>query len=496
MRIRNWAVYCLLIVLVACRTARNDQGPFYKYSPDELREDLRILNGVLRTHHPGLYWYQQPDTWNQSVKAVEAQLHDSLTEPVFRKLLRRLTAEVRCGHTSIQSARSSQRYQDTVAIRNLFPLSLKCWKDTMVVLGNLDTQDSILTRGVQILSINGRSARSILDTLSLYVSGDGFNRTHPDQILSGWGTFGNYYRQYLDTSSVFSIEYVDRGGEYRMTERPLFVPKKDTSRRVTTAKLSKREQRKQQLERTRSIQIDTSNRQALMRITSFGQGAHLRKFFKKGFKLLKENKIEDLILDVRNNGGGRVGNSTDLSRYISQKRFRIADTLYAVSRNSPYGKYIRHNWAVQAMMPILTKKKKDGRYHFGYFERHFFTPRKNNHYNGRTYILTSGYSFSATTLFINVVKGQPGVTVVGEETGGGAYGNSAWEIPTVVLPNTGIRLRLPLFRMVMDKRLPNNGRGIFPDVEVGATPESIRMNYDNKMRVTQELIRENRRKGS
>jgi C-terminal processing protease CtpA/Prc len=147
-------------------------------------------------------------------------------------------------------------------------------------------------------------------------------------------------------------------------------------------------------------------------------------------------------------------------------------------------------------MPFLTKKRKDGLYHFGYFERHRFSPKKKNHFDGRTYILTSGYSFSATTLFINAVKGQPGVTVIGEETGGGAYGNSAWEIPTVVLPNTRIRLKLPLFRMVMDKNGPNNGRGIFPDVEVGATPESIRLNYDNKMRVTQSLIRAARRKGS
>jgi C-terminal processing protease CtpA/Prc len=222
----------------------------------------------------------------------------------------------------------------------------------------------------------------------------------------------------------------------------------------------------------------------------------LRRFFKKGFQLLEQNQVTDLILDVRNNGGGRVGNSTALTRYISDRSFKIADSLYAIRRNSRYGKYIQHNWAIQSLMPFLTKKRKDGLYHFGYFERHRFSPKQKNHFGGRTYILTSGYSFSATTLFINSVKGQPGVTVIGEETGGGAYGNSAWEIPTVVLPNTRIRLKIPLFRMVMDKNLPNNGRGIFPDEEVGATRESIRLNYDNKMRVTQSLIQAARRKGS
>lgn len=60
----------------------------------------------------------------------------------------------------------------------------------MVVLGNLDTKDIVLNRGVQILSINGRSAKQIIDTLSGYITGDGFNQTHPDQVLSGWGSFG------------------------------------------------------------------------------------------------------------------------------------------------------------------------------------------------------------------------------------------------------------------------------------------------------------------
>jgi hypothetical protein len=366
----------------------------------------------------------------------------------------------------------------------------------MVILGNLDTKDIVLNRGVQILSINGRTAKQIIDTLSEYITGDGFNKTHPDQVLSGWGSFGIYYRLYLDTSAQLSINYVDQQGLEQSTIRNLYTPKKDTAARRPLPALSKKEKKNQALERIRSLQIDTANRQALMRINSFGENGQLRRFFRKGFQLLNQNQVSDLIIDVRNNGGGRVGNSTSFSRYISKRPFKVADSLYAIRRHSKYGKYIQHNLAIQALMPFLTKKRKDGLYHFGYFERHRFSPKKKNHFDGRTYILTSGYSFSATTLFIHAVKGQPGVTVVGEETGGGAYGNSAWEIPTVVLPNTRIRLKLPLFRMVMDKNGPNNGRGIFPDVEVGATPESIRLNYDNKMRVTQSLIQAARRKGS
>ena len=79
--------------------------------------------------------------------------------------------------------------------------------------------------------------------------------------------------------------------------------------------------------------------------------------------------------------------------------------------------------------------------------------------------------------------------IVGEETGGGAYGNNAWLIPDVTLPITKVRFRLPLFRLVMDKDLPKNGRGIMPEVEVLPTVKDIRHNVDYKMAKVLELVK-------
>ena len=75
-------------------------------------------------------------------------------------------------------------------------------------------------------------------------------------------------------------------------------------------------------------------------------------------------------------------------------------------------------------------------------------PVKKNHFDGHLYVLTGGNTFSAATLFAKTVRDQENVTIVGEETGGGAYGNTAWLIPEVVLPRTKVRFRLPLFRLL------------------------------------------------
>lgn len=84
----------------------------------------------------------------------------------------------------------------------------------------------------------------------------------------------------------------------------------------------------------------------------------------------------------------------------------------------------------------------------GHLERKTFKPKTKNNFKGKVYILTNGPTFSASALFCNAMKGQPGVTLVGEETGGGWYGNNGIIIPDIVLPNTKIRVRLPLFRLL------------------------------------------------
>ena len=150
---------------------------------------------------------------------------------------------------------------------------------------------------------------------------------------------------------------------------------------------------------------------------------------------------------------------------------------------------------VLALIRATQQNIKSGRavsHHFRYFERHYFKPKKRNHFDGQVYIITGGNSFSATTLFASSLIKQDNVTVVGEETGGGAYGNSAWLIPDVTLPETKVRFRLPLFRLVIDKNYPKNGKGVQPEVESKPTIEAIKRGIDFKLEKAMELIKKDK----
>jgi C-terminal processing protease CtpA/Prc len=252
-------------------------------------------------------------------------------------------------------------------------------------------------------------------------------------------------------------------------------------------KVSKKQQKEFEKNGIRLLKIDTANHTAMMDLGSFGKGYELRKFFRNSFRTLTSQKIDYLIIDVRGNGGGSVTNSTLLSRYLATSKFKISDSLYAISKHGPYNKYIQNHFWNNLFISFFTGRKKDGHYHFGYFERHYFKPKTNLNYRGSVYILTGGNSFSATTLFVGSVIKQDNVTVVGEETGGGAYGNSAWLIPDATLPETGVRFRLPLFRLVIDKTAPK-GRGVQPEIPSFPTVDAVKRGSDYKLDKVMELI--------
>jgi hypothetical protein len=423
-----------------------------------------------------------------------------MTEPEFRKVLSYISSRINCGHTAVRNSKAWAKYLDTSAIWRIFPLSMKIWNDTMIVAANLNRKDSILTRGTMITKINGRTTKEIIDTLYNYISADGYNYTHKAQTLSNRGFFGSLYSSIFGYSRQYNIEYIDSSGQTKRTVTPIYYPALDTATRASIMPVtripqpSKQERKQRRLNSVRLLKIDTANHTAFMDLASFGRGYGLKGFFKRSFKTLKKHNIGHLIIDVRSNGGGSVTNSTSLSRYIACHPFKVGDTLYAIAKRKRYSQYVKNDFLNRLFIFFFTKKQRDGYYHFRYFERHYFKPKKKNHFDGKTYILTGGNSFSATTLFVNAVMKQDNVTVVGEETGGGAYGNTAWLIPDVTLPETGVRFRLPLFRLVIDHTIPKNGKGVQPEIESKPTVEAIRRNADYKAEKAMELIKRDKEK--
>ncbi len=487
---RKFLWFAFLIVLMSCGSAKQ-YSPSKKYAASALQKDYIFLRNALEGKHPSLYWYTSKDSMDMYFQKHYAAIHDSLTEQQFAwQILSPLIDKIHCGHTSVLM---SKQYRDWAKGKRLpsFPLYLKIWNDTMVVTGSLIVNDSLFRRGTIVHAINGLTTRQITEKMFSYLPEDGYANTLNYIRISG--NFPYFHRNIFGLSSFYKIEYSDTTGIHKTADIEMFRPKTDSSKEDSTKKNISKKIKEKNKEKPatyfRSFTIDSSG-YAVLTVNSFTKG-RLRSFYRKTFSELKKKNIQHLIIDIRTNSGGRVSLSTLLSKYISDKRFKVADTLFAKSKKlSPFTKYYEGKFLNNIQLFFLTTKRKDGLYHARHLEKKYYYPKNKNHYNGNTYVIISGPTFSAASLFCNSVKGQKNVQLVGEETGGGWYGNNGIMIPEFILPNSKVRVSFPLFRLVQYNHVLQKGTGVPPDIFVGPDYHAIINGYDQKMKVVKELIKQ------
>ncbi|MEO6329572.1 MAG: S41 family peptidase [Ginsengibacter sp.] len=477
-------------LLTGCTVSKN-YSPDKKFSKEQLQEDYTLLRNILEKKHPSLYWYTSKDSMDNYFQQGYQHIEDSMTELQFAwKIIAPLTNKIRCGHTSFSMSNGWNKFIKNRKIP-FFPLHLKIWADTMVVTANLNIKDSVIKKGYLITAINGISNHHLLQKMFGYMAQDGYADNVNYIRLSN--NFPYFHRNIFGLYKTYSIEYLDITGVEKKALIPMYDPSADTLEKHKrflpghVKKLSKR----QRLEWIRSLQIDTAQSTAILKLNSFAKG-NLPKFFRRTFKRLHEENISNLIFDIRNNGGGDINNFVFLTRFISNSSFKVADTAASIAKNfRPYSRYIKAGFFDRLALVFLTKKGNDKKYHFGFWENRNIKPKQHNHFNGNVYVLTNGLTFSASALFCNAVKGQSNVKLVGEETGGGWYGNSGIMIPDIILPSTKLKVRLPFFRLVQYHHIAKKGTGVLPDVLVGPTVKDVRDNIDRKTAVAKEMIRKN-----
>jgi C-terminal processing protease CtpA/Prc len=478
-----------------------------KMTVQQMRADMGLLKKILEANHPSLYWYIPKDSLDGIYNEVYASLNDSLTEIQFRNKLSTWITAIKCGHTTV---RLSKKLSKELSKNKLpqFPLQLKVWGDTMVVLSNAFRKDTVLKRGTIIAEINGLPVQQIRDSIFKVISTDGNSINHKNQVLSN--SFPYWYNNVIGYDSSYIIKYYDVWGNIQTTQVNNYVSNtlqktKNTQNidqkkspipdsllvnqavMVQPIKMSKHQLK--QFSR-RSLSIDTAHHTAAMRLNTFSGGS-LKQFFRHSFRLMNELDIKNLVIDLRSNGGGKVENSTRLTQYLINRSFKIGDSVVAKSRKFEYGRYIHPTAMYWLAMNIGGTKMEDGKIHYRRYETHFYAPTEKNHFAGKVYLIQGGASFSAATMFIAALKGQENIRVVGEETGGGYYGNSAMHIPTIVLPNSGLRVGLPMYRLVMDKNRPK-GNGIMPDICIPPSSIAIKLGLDLKMNKIMEHINKER----
>ena len=496
MKIKALLYFVVAILLVSCVATKNKKYTFnQKYSATKIKEDIILLKQILEANHPSLYWHTPKDSINYYFTETLATITDSLTETQVKNKIAATIAHLKCGHTSVRFSKQFMALADKNKFPQ-FPLSIKTWADSLVVIGIYNLADSALQRGSVITSINGRKSKDIIDNMMQYISTDGNSINFKSQVLTN--NFPAWYRNIFSVDSLFHIEYLDTLHQPKSITITSYNPKKDTAKsKIDTAKknaivkikkITKKEKKATKLLAYRSFIIDTASSTAFIKLATFSKG-NLKHFFRKSFKTTRQMHLKNMVFDIRENGGGRVDNFLNLTNYLKKDSYKIGDTVAAISRAYHFKKYIQGWLPYWVLAKLTSTKMEDGLFHNSTYETELFSPKIKNHFDGNIYIIQGGYTFSAATMFAATLKGQQNVTLVGEETGGGYYGNTAMHIPAIILPNTKLKVSLPMYRLVMDKTRPK-GRGIMPDIYISPSADAIKKGIDLKMMEVKKLIKE------
>lgn len=482
--------FSLIILFTSCGVGRNTSfSPHRKFSPEQMRNDFSILRTIYEKSHPGIYWYTSKDSMDYFFNKGFESLNDSMTEPQFKNILSTTIQHIECGHSS---TKYSKKYEDYLYKSRFIqlPLQLKVLNDSLVYLFGSNPKDSLLHRGDIIKSINDIPAKNIIDTIANTISTDGVSMNFKYQQISN--SFPYYYRSVFNVSKEYKIDYINKDGAETTAVIKPYNPFRDSTRKkdlLPSLRKTRREIKSERKERTFSYTIDTALSLAWFNVNNFSSSLKKHKL-KNAFKDIRRMHIKNMAVDLRLNGGGLINKSIYLARYLKAEPFRFMDSVIAVRKKLTYPKYIKQRFLYNLGLWWFAKKTADGNYQFRYYENKTYSLKEKNHFGGNVYLVTGGNTFSAASLFTSSLKGQPNVKVVGEETGGGYYGNNGVFIPDIILPNTFIRVRLPLFRIVNNIQHPKDGRGVIPDIEVAPTLQTIIKNVDPKLEKIKAFIRQ------
>lgn len=478
-----------------------------KHTPTELKADVDYAYNLLTKGHPGVYWYIKKEQLAFKFDSLKASLVTPLTTKELYLKLAPLVAEINCGHTRLILVTKKLNKFEKDSLEKLGkPIQQMGYKviDDKLYITTLNKKINLAKKGDEILAINNIPTKEILDNISKNYASDGYNKTFKTAVLNR--AFPSWYTAIYENSDTLAYQLRQIDSVFNLTLTTIKKEEKKDSLLVKKAvvKMSKdsllakkklalekkrlrykgSDENKKPILDFRFLEKDSSV--AYLKIKSFSfPYANFNRFYKESFILLKKGKTKNLILDLRDNGGGSLAACRDLFSYLVDKDFTYLKAAEINNKFNPYWQGKGFGNAVSGLAYEITTSRLLERGSNGEHQVKFkgTKPLKahENNYDGKLYVLINGYSFSASSLLSSNLKQIKRATFVGQETGGGFNGCVAGRIPVLSLPSSKLKLRMGMFPVIPNAYTETVGRGIFPDQEIETTIDDVIKGKDKEL---------------
>ncbi len=449
-----------IILLTGCTSAHRS------LSHKSMQKDLYRLEKVIRKTHPAAGRTVSDSSLLSLRNEIAKNLPPQATTIEYAKLIHPLIDTLQGGHIGMYPRGALWRY-NYQSSKHVLPLSLKQLDGGQIVISALKTNQDSSLLAAEVLQINGRPIKKIVDEAYLFAAGsDGPNRSGArNRAIKNLPT---YLRWTLGKQDSFQITLRRR---YRDTTLTVLSPAL-TKKRSKNASVANQQQRKKH-EKTINYGFDASRKTAIVDLNSFSGYDPFNVVYPMALKRVlakaEQDSAQTIILDLRDNGGGRSSNILKLLRYFIKEETTVFKPWTLPRSGWLYASLVNKGVFT---VPVLTGKNGSAR--FGRFMRHDIKPRKNG-YRGELIVLINSGSFSAATITASILKSNDLAVLMGQEAGGNYHETYAGLFSMVGLRRTGLMVRMPhlLIPTAVDATKQPFGKTLQPDIVVPIIPIDI-----------------------
>ncbi|WP_298533223.1 S41 family peptidase [uncultured Algibacter sp.] len=478
-------IYLTLLINTNLIAQNQDSSNFC--SVEKLKEDFRLLRHNMETIQTGLYTYTNKTKMDRAFDSLEMTIKQPLSSVEFYRKVILLNQFIKNGHTSIKPSVTYEKQRNELF--TLFPFEVYLDNDILYVLKNNSSNDDIQDGSI-IKSINGEDAVTLYKEFRAKLPRDGFNTTFPDKVLSS--SFNDIYANLRGDYEIYNIELISLKGETLNIEVNGL-----TKQNIKKNKWNKYQDDSKWWGETQEpvLNLRTDDNVAIMEIKVFSiyyakrVKQNFKDFFNESFSQLIKEDIEHLVIDLRNNGGGDEKPTLELLSHLNETPFVFYEDMYVKTNKTPNPKfYNQSGFSINFLYPLFKLKKKGEVYGIkGIPGLKEFKPAKSV-FKGDVYVLTNGFSFSATGEIASHIKNINKALFVGEEVGGNTNQHVSGTSRLLTLPNSKIRVRIPIELFKLNVKSENTGHGVIPDYYVRPTITDKLLDKDPEMEFVFKLI--------
>ena len=394
-----------------------------EYSVTDLRSDFTVFRSTLEKKHAGLYRYQSKSYMDKIFDSCYLTIKDSMTLIDFYTLTSFVIGCVEDGHTNCKLPRDF--INKFVTTTPVFPAMVFFIHNRAFIL--CSNRDSSL-RESELLAIDGQPMNEIISRLFMYIQSDAGIASHKNWELPE--NFQVLYYALFGAKDSFQITCKKKSGDIVFEKLQA-----DVITNIICAHPF-----------TRPDKFLLLNYHpggiAVLTIKTFFESfleqtkENFKSFLDSAFIDIKKKGVDKLLIDIRSNQGGNDANGEILYSYLNNKPFQ-----YYLSQETNFEKFSDSDHPNLKLQQPMT-----------------------SNYKGKVFVLANGRSFSASAEFSAIVKSNGRGLFIGEECGGGYYGNTSGDEENLVLPITKLNVRVPMVKYTSAvKQMPSGENGIIPD---------------------------------